>query len=190
MRSTRTAAVVLAAVLLVGGISGCSGLGGSSDDSSGGGGSGARAANSVGRGTTTVDTADKVVAKGTFDSPMAPGAKVDIAINRLKVDGRLATLTAQFTPHVPNPPLKPTLYRLNGENGLDPALVDPVNLKRYIVVKDARGHELQTDEISTNLGNEQPTQVHFTFAAPPENVKSVNVQLGTWPTFRAVPVER
>ena len=28
------------------------------------------------------------------------------------------------------------------------------------------------------------------FAAPPENVKTVDVQIGSWPTFRDIPVER
>ncbi|MCP2336647.1 hypothetical protein [Actinomadura rupiterrae] len=186
MRGTRTATVLLAAALLIGGVSGCSGLGGKSDGHT----SGVRAANSVGLGKPSVETAGKVVVKGTFDSPLAAGAKVDIAINSLHVDGRLATLIAQFTPHVPNPSSSLSLFSLNGHNGIDPALIDPVNLKRYVVVKDSGGHELQTSEIFATLANEQPTQVFFTFAAPPENVKSVNVQLGTWPTFRAIPVER
>ncbi|MFD0540744.1 hypothetical protein ACFQY7_50005 [Actinomadura luteofluorescens] len=40
------------------------------------------------------------------------------------------------------------------------------------------------------MTNGQTTPFYFTFAAPPENVKTVDVQIGTWPTFRDVPVQR
>jgi hypothetical protein len=81
-------------------------------------------------------------------------------------------------------------YELNGERGLDPSLIDPVNLKRYVVVKDSGGKELQTDEIFTHMTNEQTSSAYYTFAAPPQSVKAIDVQLGSWPTFRDVPVER
>ncbi|MEV3922920.1 hypothetical protein [Actinomadura coerulea] len=186
----RLAAATTTALLLTGGLAGCSlpGTGGPSASSSSPSG-GKKAEGSLGK--AGFDDAAKPLVKATFDSPIAQGSKIDIAVMGLKAKGRLATLNVQLTPHVPlGGPTRINAYRLNGEHGLGTALIDPVNLKRYVVVKDSGGKELQTDEIFTNLTNEQATPFYFTFAAPPENVKSIDLQIGTWPTFRDVPVER
>ena len=193
--SYRLTVATVAALLFAGGLTGCSG-----DDSSSGaeraGGSASQNAEATPNapakgGEPSVADAGDPVAKGTFDSPIAPGAKVDIAIVSLRANGKLATLAAQVTPHVPpGADDKPTLYKLNGRADPDVSLIDPVNLKRYTVVKDSSRHELQTDTIITRLANEQPANFSFTFAAPPENVKTVDVQIGAWPTFRNVQVER
>ncbi|WP_141578135.1 hypothetical protein [Actinomadura sp. WMMA1423] len=180
----RLAAAAAAALLVAGGLGGCS-LPGTGSPSSGGGG----AEGSVGK--ASVDNATEPVVKGTFDSPAARGAKVDIAVMGLKVKGRLATLTVRLTPHVPGgEPGRINAYGLNGEHGLGTSLIDPVNLKRYVVVKDSGGKELETDDIFTRMTNDQATPFYFTFAAPPENVKAIDVQIGSWPTFRDVPVQR
>ncbi|MEU9017964.1 hypothetical protein [Actinomadura sp. NPDC048394] len=178
--SHRPAATAAAALLLAGGLAGCS----LSDGDSGHG----ATQGSVGK--ASVDRFDKPVAKATFTTPMAPGAKVDIAVMGLRVKGKLATLSLQWTPHVPGDTNTPTPYRLNGERGLDASLIDPVNLKRYVVVTDSGSRRLESDDVLTNLPNEQTTLTSHTFAAPPANVKSIDLQLGSWPTFRDVPIER
>ncbi|WP_433467361.1 hypothetical protein [Spirillospora sp. CA-128828] len=178
---TATAAAIL--------LAGCTPFGQGSGSSSGDGAKGSGAEGSVGK--ASFDNNTKPVVKGTFDSPAVQGGKVDIAIMGLKVKGKLATLTVQFVPHVPGvEPNRMNAYGLNGRNGLNTSLIDPVNLKRYVVVKDSSGKELQTDEIFTQMTNDQPTSSFYTFAAPPDSVKSIDVQLGNWPTFRNVPVER
>jgi hypothetical protein len=180
----RLAAAAAAALLTAGGLAGCSPPGTGSSPPGG-----RDAEGSVGR--ASFDNAAKPVVKGTFDSPAAPGAKVDIAVMGLKAKGRLATLTVQFTPHVPGgEPGRINAYGLNGEHGLGTSLIDPVNLMRYVVVKDSGGKELETDDIFTHMTNDQPTPFFFTFAAPPGNVKAVDVQIGSWPTFRDIPVQR
>ncbi|SNR51402.1 hypothetical protein [Actinomadura mexicana] len=190
----RLAAAAAAALLLTGGLAGCSLPGTGSSSGSGPASStpssgGEKAAGSAGK--ASFDNSAKPLVKGTFDSPVAQGAKIDIAVMGLKVRGRLATLTMQLTPHVPpGGPDRLNAYRLNGEHGLGTSLIDPVNLKRYVVVKDSGGKELETDDIFTTMTNDQVTPFYFTFAAPPENVKTVDVQIGTWPTFREIPVER
>ena len=173
-------ALTVAALLLTGGLAGCS-IGDDPASASGGGGGG----------KASFDEASKPLVKGTFDSPAARGAKVDIAILGLRVKGRLATLGVQIVPNVPGAEdgrINP--YGLNGERGLDTSLIDPVNLKRYVVVSDSAGNELESDDIFTHLSNGQPTNLSYTFAAPPENVKSIDVQIGSWPMFRNIPVER
>lgn len=188
--SHRPAATAAAALLLAGALAGCSTSGGGSDGGSGGSGRGPGGAVQGAAGKAFVDRFDKPVAKATFDSPMAPGAKVDIAVMGLRVKGRLATLTLQWTPHVTGSANTPTPYRLNGEHGLDASLIDAVNLKRYVVVSDSGYRNLESDVVLTNLPNDQATLTTHTFAAPPANVKSIDVQLGSWPAFRDVPVER
>ncbi|MGI5203999.1 hypothetical protein ACQEU6_20775 [Spirillospora sp. CA-108201] len=189
----RLAAATATALLLTGGLAGCSPPGtdsapaGSGPSSSPGG----RKAEGAALGKASFDNAAEPIVKGTFDSPAAQGAKIDIALMGLKTSGKLATLTAQLTPHVPaGGPTRLNAYVLNGEHGLGTALIDPVNLKRYVVVKDSSGKELATDDIFTHMTNDQATPFYFTFAAPPENVKTIDVQIGTWPTFRDVPVGR
>ncbi|NKZ03919.1 hypothetical protein [Actinomadura latina] len=178
----RLAAAITAPLLLAAGLSGCSMIEDAPSSSRG-------SAASAGR--ASFDNATEPLVKGTFDSPIAKGATVDIAIMGLKVKGKLATLSAQFTPHIPADEAdRINAFGLNGRHGLGTSLIDPVNLKRYVVVKDSGGKELETDDIFTKLTNDQPTPFFFTFAAPPESVKSIDVQIGTWPMFRDIPVER
>ncbi|MEV5709107.1 hypothetical protein [Actinoallomurus sp. NPDC052274] len=182
----RTAPAVAATALIVAGLSGCLGK-----DDSGSKGGAATGGGAV-RGGVTVASGDKPVAKATFPSPIAAGATVDIAILELKAGGRLADLTVSMTPHVPanGATQRITPYRLNGETTLGVFLIDTVNLKRYLVVKDSSGHELQTDYVTTNIANDQPGQLSFTFAAPPKGVDRIDVQIGNWPIFRDVPIAR
>lgn len=176
----RVTAVVVAALLLAGVLGGCS----MGDDDSGSSSGGTD-------GKASFDNDAKPVIEGTFDSPIHTGAKTDIAIMGIKTRGRLATLGVRMTPRIPaGGPDRLTPYLLNGERGLDTSLIDPVNLKRYVVVSDSANKRLETDDVLTHLSNNQPGHLYFTFAAPPENVKSIDVQLGSWPTFRGIPVER
>ncbi|MEU8801520.1 hypothetical protein [Spirillospora sp. NPDC048819] len=191
MRLSHRLAIAAAAALLFTGLTGCSVLEGGSESASGGERSGGTAGETVEGGEPGFDAAGDPVTKGTFDTPIAPGAKVDIAIMGIKVRGKLAILSTQFTPHIPpGGEDNPNPYNLNGRNGLGTSLIDPVNLKRYVVVKDSSGDELETDDIFTHIANNQTGNFTYTFAAPPENVKVVDVQIGSWPTFRNIPVER
>ncbi|MEU5991587.1 hypothetical protein ABZ806_21665 [Spirillospora sp. NPDC047418] len=177
----RPAAAIMATLLLAAGLSGCSML----DDRSSESGSAASPDRA------SYDDAAKPVVKGTFDSPAAKGATVDISIMRLKAKGKLATLTVQITPHLPATDTRRiNAYGLNGEHRLGTSLIDPVNLKRYLVVEDSDRTKMETDDIFTKMTNDQATPFSFTFAAPPENVKSLDVQIGSWPMFRDIPVER
>jgi hypothetical protein len=131
----------------------------------------------------------RTIVQATFDSPAAKGAKVDIGIVELRVTGQLAQLTLSITPRVPGSD-SVTVYELTG--GLDPnvSLIDNINLKRYVVVKDSAGTLLQPDWILVHLRNGQPNSETYMFAAPPEGVRTVDVVFGQWPPFRNVPVSR
>ncbi|TDC54935.1 hypothetical protein E1281_15015 [Actinomadura sp. KC345] len=189
--SHRLATATAAVLLLTGGLAGCALPGSDSGSSSTEEPVGGSAGEAVKGGRPGFDQAAKPVTKGTFDSPIAPGAKIDIAIMGIKVRGKLATLSTQYTPHIPpGGEDNPNPYELNGRNGLGTSLIDPVNLKRYVVVKDSSGDEMETDDIFTHIANNQTGTFSYTFAAPPENVEAVDVQIGAWPTFRNIPIER
>lgn len=175
----RAALAAATVVMLAPAVSGCLGT----DDD-------AKASQPAAKSGITVANPAKVLAKATFPSSMAPGATVDIALNELKVAGRLARLSVTMTPHARGAAERPTPYRLNNDSGLGTSLIDTVNLKRYVVVKDSAGQSLQSDDVTTNLTNDQPSTLNYTFAAPPQGVNQVDVQLGSWPTFQHVPVSR
>ncbi|MDL4772195.1 hypothetical protein [Actinomadura xylanilytica] len=211
----RAATLTAAALMLTGGLTGCSMFDDSGDGGSKSGGSKTGASTTGGStaggstagastaggavsggigvegGKPSVDGTGAAVVKATFDSPIYPGAKVDIAVMGLKASGKLATLTVQFAPHIPaGGPDNPNPYNLNGGNSLGTALIDPVNLKRYVVVADSDHKKLESDDIFTHIANNQTATLAYTYAAPPENVKAVDVQIGSWPTFRNIPVAR
>ncbi|MFC5749511.1 hypothetical protein [Actinomadura rugatobispora] len=182
-----TAAIAAVTALLAG----CSSLPGGGEPAERSDGA-AREGTDVPAGRPGVDTTGRPVVGATFDTPIANGAKIDIAVMGLQVRGKLATLTVRLTPHVPadHSDQGPSPYALNGRHAIGASLLDPVNLKRYVVVRDSSGKALQTDDIFTDIRNNQPGLLTYTFAAPPENVKALDVQYGSWPLFRNVPVGR
>jgi hypothetical protein len=170
--------------LLVAGLAGCVGPFGAGAD----GEKSTAAGKGAAVGVATPDPG-KMIAKATFDSPVAPGAKVEIGIVSLKTSGRLANLTLYVTPHVPGAQTT-TVYRLLGGHSPDLYLLDTVNLKRHVVVKDSGGHALEPDYVLQDLPIGQPTLQNYTFAAPPDNVRTVDLHFGPFLPFRNVPVER
>ncbi|MBA9002482.1 hypothetical protein [Thermomonospora cellulosilytica] len=179
-RNLRAAAAAAALVVMA---TGCSVVGGG-EDSSG--------ASPTAKATPVAGVdPGKVVAKATFPSPLADGATVDVKIHGLHATGRLAVLAVSLTPHVPggyDDDISP--YDVNGDRGLYPYLVDVVNLKRHVVLKDAGGRELGSDDVFTNGRNNTPMYLRYTYAAPPENVSAMDVYIGEWPPFRNIPLER
>jgi hypothetical protein len=117
---------------------------------------------------------------------------VDIAVLGLEVSGELATLSLSFTVHDPEaaPDDEFSLYDLNGEQSLYVSLIDPVNLRRYMVVRDSDGDALQSHYIGTTVLLDSTTTAQYTFAAPPADVTEIDVAVGDWPTFRDIPIER
>jgi uncharacterized protein YggE len=161
----------------------------SSSGSSGGGTSKAPADSGDGGGS--VDTSD-ALAKQTVRALGARDATVEIAILDMKVQDRLMRTTIAFSPKYPNasPDEQISLYDMNGKSPLYVTLVDPVNLKRYIAVKDSSGQSLAADEVSTDTLNGGTATGTYTFAAPPADVAKLDVQVGEWPTFTDVQVQR
>ncbi|RSN64107.1 MULTISPECIES: hypothetical protein [Actinomadura] len=186
-RTARPAAVLAAALLAACAAPACSvldgpGASGASERGTSRGAVGGRAP-SAGRG--------EPVAKQTFTSPLAKGAAVDVEIMGLSTAGKLAVLDVRFTPKLPAG-ADSTSASLSQLHGVEPpvTLLDGTNLKRYVVVRDSSDSALQSDLNYTSSENGQPAALQFTFAAPPENVRKIDVQVGSWPAFRGVPIDR
>ncbi|WP_158079491.1 hypothetical protein [Actinomadura sp. CNU-125] len=162
-RSNRARISLAAALVVVCATSACSAL--DDPDATGATGRGT-AQGAVGGRAPSAERGDPV-AKQTFTSPLAKGATVDIAIMGLSVSGKLAVLDLQYTPHVTGGSGSSSLAQLHG---IEPpvALIDSVNLKRYVVVRDSSDSALQSDLVYGSTHNEQPAALQFTFAAPPE----------------------
>jgi hypothetical protein len=142
----------------------------------------------------TSGSAAPVLAQQTARVPNSKDATVDIAVLGLAVQGRLSTLTVRFTPHFPDDSQGQSisLYDMS-DNALDAtqvSLVDPVGLRRYLVVRDSNNNALGADEVDTHAVNNSSVDAHWTFAAPPASVTKIDVQLGPFPAFHDVPISR
>ncbi|MEO3785716.1 hypothetical protein ABGB12_20500 [Actinocorallia sp. B10E7] len=158
-------------------VAGCSGGGGGDDAPP-------KSGADVPRGDVAVADPGKALARATFDGP---SGKIELAVVSLTARGRLANLALSLTPHHPD---KTSMgaFLYFGYYVPEATLVDPVNLKRYLVVKDSEGAALGAGNVNYNLN--QPNTLQYTFAAPPENVKSIDVHFGDFPPFRNVPISR
>jgi len=97
-----------------------------------------------------------------------------------------------FSPTVPEGPADKTvsLYDVNGGQPVTMTLVDTMNLKRYAVVQDANGRDLQPQEVGLSTLPGGSATGTYTFAAPPSGVTAIDVYFANFPPFRDVPVSR
>lgn len=146
--------------------------------------------------TTTPTTTTGSTAPQTQQTAKVPGtanATVDIAVLSLRVHGMLATLSVRFTPHFPDqsPSAKISLADISN-NSLaqqEVSLIDPVGLKRYLVVQDSSGTPLGSNANTTQAANGAPVTAYYTFPAPPASVTKIDVALGPFPTFADIPIQ-
>jgi hypothetical protein len=152
-------------------------------------------------GSTTSDTATggtsdgtTAVAQETVKAPASQDGTVDIAVLGITVQGQLATLAVRFAPHFPSAAPDDTISLDDmSDNSLSQdqvSLVDPVGLKRYLVVKDANQDWLGADEVSTEAVNNSSVIAHWTFAAPSPDVTKLDVELGPFPPLNDIPISR
>jgi len=133
------------------------------------------------------------LAQETVKESCSPGATVTIAILGLQVHGQLMTLQLSFTPRDPNQSASTTinLFDMACHGDTDVSMVDPVGLKRYVVVQDSGNHDLEPDSVDgIQAVSGQTASGNWVFAAPPASVTSINVQVGNWPTFNNIPIQR
>jgi len=173
MRAKKTAGVLLLAL-----VTGCSSGGGGD----GSGKSAADGAADVPRGDAAVADPSKAIKRAVFSGQ---NGEFELALVSLDARGRLVDLSLSLTPKEGTG--WQTAHSYFG--GVpEVSLVDPVNLKRYLVVKDSEGNPLGAGNVHYGLG--KANTLNYTFAAPPENVRSVDVHFGDFPPFRDVPINR
>jgi hypothetical protein len=126
----------------------------------------------------------------TIEAPIPldgdPRATVMIDLLGLERQGKLLVLTAAVTPH--NSLAKTqSLYTMFGGHSWHPQLVDVQNLKLYQVV--SAGQPLQTSDLGDEVASGFTLFVQATFAAPPPDVATINVQMADQvPAFTNVPI--
>ncbi|EIV94999.1 hypothetical protein [Frankia sp. QA3] len=103
---------------------------------------------------------------------------VEIGLVDLRTSGRLAVLRLTFTPHLrTDRPGGISLLDMAGGRGGSVSLVDTENLRRYLVVRDSRNEPLGPNPAVIRTVNDSPLNATFTFAAPPAEVKKIDVYL-------------
>ncbi|MGO2194055.1 MAG: hypothetical protein ACTH43_15635 [Brachybacterium sp.] len=136
-----------------------------------------------------VDTISYTLPSGDIDGTMTVG------LHHLRVRGDTMELLLTFTPEFTEPGAF-TLWELHGENhsNVGPALFDRVNLKRYDILRtngswDTEGvwnskqavHELASGDTQAYWAN---------YAAPVDEIDTVNVGIPAGPEFEDVPIEQ
>jgi hypothetical protein len=112
-----------------------------------------------------------------FAAPGGVAGRIEVGFIGLRVDGMLATLTLTFTPHYDAEPADPniSIYEMFGRHSPSITLVDTINLKRYVLVRDSKGGELGAQATTTQTRNNVPARASYTFAAPSAGVRTLDV---------------
>jgi hypothetical protein len=145
---------------------------------------------------TTEEPATEALAQTTVESRTSKDTTLEIAVRSLAVEGELAKLELSFTPHSSDPDSFETgtsideLHAAGGGSVPLVTLVDTVNLKRYLVVRDSNDNALETDLRITRPELDATAVSQHTFAAPPPDVTKIDVSVGDFTTFNDVPIAR
>jgi hypothetical protein len=178
MRTPLRTAAALAAVPLL--LAGCTG---------GGDGGGDRGEAAAGASAEPSSGATEVVGETTLPYSGRDGEAV-VEVHALRARGELVQLTLTFTAEGGDDGATASLYDLWGSAGSSPYLVDTASLNRHDVVAPEGGSPLAPDVVGTSLSFGEPRSLSYTFAAPPENVASMDVYVGAAPPVTDVPVLR
>ncbi|WP_210491893.1 hypothetical protein [Patulibacter sp. SYSU D01012] len=123
---------------------------------------------------------------------------VDLTIRSLVVRGRTATLRVAAVPHGWGDAEAatggaPTLWDLNpgpSTAGVAAQLIDVEHLRRHLPLEDSEGESVATMNYAGKVPDGQAIEASWVFAAPPADVRTMDVQVGNWPIFREIPVVR
>jgi hypothetical protein len=127
----------------------------------------------------------------TVETTVEGGAPLHIHLLDATVDGKLLRVQIGYEPGegFEGRNGEFNAYRLAGESSPSPYLLDPVNLKKYSIVRASGAGPLETDTVfaKAKVGD---VLVHtYYFAAPPADVKSIQFAFGgaPWPGFEFEP---
>ncbi len=123
-----------------------------------------------------------------------PGTKDEtkFGIHSLVVDGDTMKLKIVMTPDFSSITDSETvsLFKMTGESGTQPLLIDRENLKEYSVIRDGP-KQWTADRVFTESSNGEPAVWWGVYAAPEDDIDSVDIRvLDGMPEFTNVPIER
>lgn len=141
-------------------------------------------------------TADDAVETVTYDIPNDDiDGTITVGFHSLKVRGETMELTLTYTPEFEGGNSY-NLWRLHSSDhsAVAPALFDRENLKRYDILRAGpeweSGDVWNSSHLVTRL-NSGDTQVYqATFAAPQDDIDTINVAVSAAPEFEDVQIER
>jgi hypothetical protein len=136
---------------------------------------------------------EDVIVEQTYALGKSPEDSVTVGIQSLVVDGPVMTLTLVVTPDftsVSND-AEVSLFDVNEETLFRPTLIDRGNLKEYSVIGTNEGRAWASDNVETRTQNGNPMRVFATFAAPEDEIDTIEVSVrNTWTPFTDVPIEQ
>ncbi|QVQ54287.1 hypothetical protein J4H86_11720 [Spiractinospora alimapuensis] len=183
-----TGALALSLILLT---SGCGLLGSDDGDNGEDGADGGDGGTDAAEAEPGAADTDNVVAEGTYDVPDLEGGSAHFEIHELKVQGELAQLSLSMTVEDPEGngrSGRPTLWD-HWRSYLTVYLVDNDNGNRHATVMDENE---QSIGINAHEAFDYGDTLSFgaAFAAPPEDVETMDVYIGDYPPFTEIPLVR
>lgn len=115
-----------------------------------------------------------------------------IGVLSLKVEGEVQTLRMVVTPHFADAEDddRISVYDIWNERSFSPQLLDKDNLKTYSPISGTYD-SWTSDTVFTETKNETPMEVWAVYAAPEDDIESVDIRLAdSWPIFTDVPITR
>jgi hypothetical protein len=185
MRSVRRIALTAVAVSVVAGLAACS-PGGSDDQSSGsspgasqnaddGAGSGDDAGSAKAAGLDPSDLPDPVSSeKIPANVEGDPDATLTVRLLGLYRQGKTVTGQFSFTLNAKDGAETDDLYNYLGQQDWTPYFVDTTNLQKHAVLSDSTS-DARTEIVGPDVSAGQTFYAYAVFAAPPEDVKKVDV---------------
>lgn len=113
--------------------------------------------------------------------------KADVVILEMRRRGKLLNLVMSVTARMSDGTTFINMSEVTSSGETAVTLVDPVNLKRHLIVRDSNGTLLQPQKLTLEIG--VATTLSYTYAAPPEAVTAMDVVIGGSPPIRDVPVQ-
>lgn len=141
-------------------------------------------------------TADDAVETVTYDIPEDDiDGTITVGFHSLKVRGETMELTLTYTPEFEGGDSY-NLWRLHSSDhsAVAPALFDRENLKRYDILRAGpeweSGDVWNSSHLVTQLNSGETQVYQATFAAPQDDIDTINVAAGVGPEFEDVTIEQ
>jgi len=123
---------------------------------------------------------------------MPDGSTLTVGVHALQVEDDTMLLELYYTPHTEaaDPGERWSLYVMNGQSGTQPLLTDRPNLTQYRLIGLRADSGWSMDTINASAASDQTILWWGYFAAPPEGVDTLSLQVAPGHPVLDVPVQR